>query len=121
MRLPSKGISDGKSAGSISASIAFAAASQVARSGQLIQLNTGTSFSSAFVPVLSEMKEKGDDEALQDLLNHVAGEIGHRERVRPRQRGEPRRQIVGQFVDVLSLSRADRNKCGVRANRFLIR
>ncbi|GAB3345252.1 murein biosynthesis integral membrane protein MurJ [Marilutibacter aestuarii] len=33
------------------------------------------SFSSAFVPVLSEMKEKGDDEALQDLLNHVAGAL----------------------------------------------
>ncbi|MCF7222596.1 murein biosynthesis integral membrane protein MurJ [Marilutibacter chinensis] len=33
------------------------------------------SFSSAFVPVLSELKEKGDQKALQDLLDHVAGAL----------------------------------------------
>lgn len=33
------------------------------------------SFSSAFVPVLSELKQKGDDAALQDFLNHVAGAL----------------------------------------------
>lgn len=33
------------------------------------------SFSSAFVPVLSELKQKGDKEALQDFLDHVAGAL----------------------------------------------
>ncbi|MGH8105552.1 MAG: murein biosynthesis integral membrane protein MurJ, partial [Arenimonas sp.] len=33
------------------------------------------SFSSAFVPVLSELKEKGDEKALQDFLDHVAGAL----------------------------------------------
>ncbi|MFC0679074.1 murein biosynthesis integral membrane protein MurJ [Lysobacter korlensis] len=33
------------------------------------------SFSSAFVPVLSELKQKGDDEALRDVLDHVAGAL----------------------------------------------
>lgn len=33
------------------------------------------SFSSAFVPVLSELKEKGDEAALQDFLDHVAGAL----------------------------------------------
>jgi putative peptidoglycan lipid II flippase len=33
------------------------------------------SFSSAFVPVLSELKQKGDQAALQDFLDHVAGAL----------------------------------------------
>ncbi len=33
------------------------------------------SFASAFVPVLSELKEKGDQAALQDFLDHVAGAL----------------------------------------------
>ncbi|MBW3549251.1 MAG: murein biosynthesis integral membrane protein MurJ [Proteobacteria bacterium] len=33
------------------------------------------SFSSAFVPVLTELKQKGDQEALQDFLDHVAGAL----------------------------------------------
>ncbi|AWV06900.1 murein biosynthesis integral membrane protein MurJ [Lysobacter maris] len=33
------------------------------------------SFSSAFVPVLSELKEKGDQKALQEVLDHVAGAL----------------------------------------------
>ena len=33
------------------------------------------SFSSAFVPVLSELKQKGDQEALQDFLDHIAGAL----------------------------------------------
>lgn len=33
------------------------------------------SFSSAFVPVLSELKQKGDDAALKDFLDHVAGAL----------------------------------------------
>ena len=33
------------------------------------------SFSSAFVPVLSELKQRGDQEALQDFLDHVAGAL----------------------------------------------
>ncbi|MDV3254765.1 MAG: murein biosynthesis integral membrane protein MurJ [Lysobacter sp.] len=33
------------------------------------------SFSSAFVPLLSELKQKGDDKALQDFLDHVAGAL----------------------------------------------
>lgn len=33
------------------------------------------SFSSAFVPVLSELKESGDEKALQDFLNHIAGAL----------------------------------------------
>lgn len=33
------------------------------------------SFSSAFVPVLSELRQKGDDEAVQDFLDHVAGAL----------------------------------------------
>lgn len=33
------------------------------------------SFSSAFVPVLSELKQKGDEKALQDFLDHVAGAL----------------------------------------------
>ncbi len=33
------------------------------------------SFSSAFVPVLSELHERGDKEALQDFLDHVAGAL----------------------------------------------
>ncbi len=33
------------------------------------------SFSSAFVPVLSELKQKGDQKALQDFLDHVAGAL----------------------------------------------
>lgn len=33
------------------------------------------SFASAFVPVLSELKQKGDDRALQDFLDHVAGAL----------------------------------------------
>jgi putative peptidoglycan lipid II flippase len=33
------------------------------------------SFSSAFVPVLSELKEKGDEKALQDFLDHIAGAL----------------------------------------------
>jgi putative peptidoglycan lipid II flippase len=33
------------------------------------------SFSSAFVPLLSELKQKGDDRALQDFLDHVAGAL----------------------------------------------
>ncbi|HZH42820.1 MAG TPA: murein biosynthesis integral membrane protein MurJ [Lysobacter sp.] len=33
------------------------------------------SFSSAFVPVLSELKQKGDERALQDFLDHVAGAL----------------------------------------------
>lgn len=33
------------------------------------------SFSSAFVPVLSALKQKGDQEALQDFLDHVAGAL----------------------------------------------
>lgn len=33
------------------------------------------SFSSAFVPVLSELREKGDESALQDFLDHVAGAL----------------------------------------------
>ena len=48
MRMPSKGIS-GNSCPSMLASIAFAAASQVARSGHAVQLNIGTSPSSALV------------------------------------------------------------------------
>jgi putative peptidoglycan lipid II flippase len=31
------------------------------------------SFSSAFVPVLSELREKGDAAQVQDFLNHIAG------------------------------------------------
>ena len=33
------------------------------------------SFSSAFVPVLSELKQRGDQKALQDFLDHVAGAL----------------------------------------------
>jgi putative peptidoglycan lipid II flippase len=33
------------------------------------------SFSSAFVPVLSEMREKGDEAQIQDFLNHIAGAL----------------------------------------------
>ena len=33
-------------------------------------------FSLAFVPVLSEYKEKRDKAALQDLINHVTGALG---------------------------------------------
>jgi putative peptidoglycan lipid II flippase len=33
------------------------------------------SFASAFVPVLSELREKGDQAALQDFLDHVAGAL----------------------------------------------
>ena len=33
------------------------------------------SFSSAFVPLLSELKQKGDEKALQDFLDHVAGAL----------------------------------------------
>lgn len=33
------------------------------------------SFSSAFVPVLSELKQKGDEKALQDFLDHIAGAL----------------------------------------------
>jgi hypothetical protein len=46
MRIPSKGMS-GISTPAISASIALAAASQVARSGHATQLKTGTSPASA--------------------------------------------------------------------------
>ena len=33
------------------------------------------SFSSAFVPVLSELRQKGDEAALRDFLDHVAGAL----------------------------------------------
>lgn len=33
------------------------------------------SFSSAFVPVLSELKQRGDERALQDFLDHIAGAL----------------------------------------------
>lgn len=33
------------------------------------------SFSSAFVPVLSELREKGDDAQIQDFLDHIAGAL----------------------------------------------
>jgi putative peptidoglycan lipid II flippase len=33
------------------------------------------SFSSAFVPVLSELKENGDDAQVQDFLDHIAGAL----------------------------------------------
>ncbi|WP_084500280.1 murein biosynthesis integral membrane protein MurJ [Luteimonas mephitis] len=33
------------------------------------------SFSSAFVPVLSELRQKGDQEALQDFIDHIAGAL----------------------------------------------
>lgn len=33
------------------------------------------SFSSAFVPVLSELKQNGDQKALQDFLDHIAGAL----------------------------------------------
>ena len=33
------------------------------------------SFASAFVPVLSELKQKGDQKALQEFLDHVAGAL----------------------------------------------
>ena len=33
------------------------------------------SFSSAFVPILSELRQKGDPEALQDFIDHVAGAL----------------------------------------------
>ena len=33
------------------------------------------SFSSAFVPVLSEYKQRGDQKALQDFLDHIAGAL----------------------------------------------
>lgn len=33
------------------------------------------SFSSAFVPVLTEMRERGDQKALQDFMDHVAGAL----------------------------------------------
>ncbi len=33
------------------------------------------SFASAFVPVLTELKQKGDDKAVQDFLNHIAGTL----------------------------------------------
>lgn len=33
------------------------------------------SFSSAFVPVLSELRQKGDEAALKDFLDHVAGAL----------------------------------------------
>lgn len=33
------------------------------------------SFSSAFVPVLSELKQQGDEKALQDFLDHIAGAL----------------------------------------------
>jgi putative peptidoglycan lipid II flippase len=33
------------------------------------------SFSSAFVPVLSELREQGDQEKIQDFLNHIAGAL----------------------------------------------
>ncbi|MDO5611225.1 MAG: murein biosynthesis integral membrane protein MurJ [Pseudomonadota bacterium] len=33
------------------------------------------SFSSAFVPVLTELREKGDKKALQDFMDHIAGAL----------------------------------------------
>ncbi|MFN5703326.1 MAG: lipid II flippase MurJ, partial [Gammaproteobacteria bacterium] len=33
------------------------------------------SFSSAFVPVLSELREKGDEAQIRDFLNHIAGAL----------------------------------------------
>lgn len=33
------------------------------------------SFSSAFVPVLSELRQKGDEQAMRDVLDHVAGAL----------------------------------------------
>lgn len=33
------------------------------------------SFASAFVPVLTELREKGDEKAVQDFINHVAGAL----------------------------------------------
>ena len=33
------------------------------------------SFSAAFVPVLTELKQKGEDQAIQDFLDHVAGTL----------------------------------------------
>ena len=33
------------------------------------------SFASAFVPVLSELREKGDDAAVQDFIDHIAGAL----------------------------------------------
>lgn len=33
------------------------------------------SFSSAFVPVLSELKQKGNEQALQEFLDHIAGAL----------------------------------------------
>lgn len=33
------------------------------------------SFSSAFVPVLSELKQRGDEQAMRDVLDHVAGAL----------------------------------------------
>lgn len=33
------------------------------------------SFASAFVPVLSELREKGDEAQVQDFLNHIAGAL----------------------------------------------
>ncbi|MDO4708482.1 MAG: murein biosynthesis integral membrane protein MurJ [Pseudomonadota bacterium] len=33
------------------------------------------SFSSAFVPVLTELREKGDEKAVQDFMNHIAGAL----------------------------------------------
>lgn len=33
------------------------------------------SFASAFVPVLSELRQKGDQQALQDFLDHIAGAL----------------------------------------------
>ncbi|AVP98207.1 murein biosynthesis integral membrane protein MurJ [Ahniella affigens] len=33
------------------------------------------SFASAFVPVLSELRQKGDQKALQDFLDHIAGAL----------------------------------------------
>ena len=33
------------------------------------------SFSSAFVPVLSDLREKGDEAQVQDFLNHIAGAL----------------------------------------------
>ena len=33
------------------------------------------SFSSAFVPVLSELRQKGDEAALKDFVDHVAGAL----------------------------------------------
>ena len=39
------------------------------------RLSAEGSFSMAFVPVLTELKQKGDDKAVQDFLNHIAGTL----------------------------------------------